>query len=55
MGKIRYLLKKIGDTKGTLHVRISMIKDRNDKDLIEAEEVAIMQRTIKKKKKTLVT
>ena len=48
MGKIIYLLKKIGDTKGTLHVRIGMIKDRNGKDLIEAEEVAVMQRTIQK-------
>ena len=51
MGKTRHLLKKIGDTKGTLHVRIGMIKDRDGKDLIETEEAAIMQRAIEKKKK----
>ena len=28
MGKMRDLFKKIRDTKGTLHVRMSMIKDR---------------------------
>ena len=38
MGKTRNL-KKIGDIKGTLHARIGMIKDRNGKDLTEAEEV----------------
>ena len=37
MGKTRDLLKKIGDIKGTFHVR--MIKDRHDKELIETEEV----------------
>ena len=56
MGKTRHLLKKIGYTKGTLHVRIGMIKDRDGKDLIETEEAAIMQRAIeKKKKKVLIT
>ena len=39
MGKPRYIFKKIGDIKGTLHVRMGMIKDRNDKDLTEAEEI----------------
>ena len=39
MGTIRDLFKKIGDTKGTLHVRMDMIKDRNSKDLTEAEEI----------------
>ena len=39
MGKIRYLFKKISDTKGTFHARISTVKDRNGKDLIEAEEI----------------
>ena len=38
MGKTRNL-KKIGDIKGTLHARIGMIKDRNGKDLTEAEEI----------------
>ena len=39
MGKIRDHFKKIGDTKETLHVRMDMIKDRNSKDLTEAEEI----------------
>jgi len=39
MKKTRDLFKKIGDTKGTFQARIGMIKDRNGKDLIEAEEI----------------
>ena len=39
MGKTRDLFKKIGDTSGTLHARIGTIKDRNNKDLTEAEEI----------------
>ena len=39
MGKTRDLFRKIGDTKGTLHVRMDMIKDRNSRDLTEAEEI----------------
>ena len=39
MGKTRDLFKKIGDNKGTCHVRMSMIKDRKSKDLTEAEEI----------------
>ena len=39
MGKTRYLFKKTGDTKGTFHARMGMIKDRNGKDLTEAEEI----------------
>ena len=35
----RYLLKKIGDTKGTFLAKMGTIKDRNGKDLTEAEEV----------------
>ena len=31
--------KKIGDTQGTFHEKMSTIKDRNGKDLTEAEEV----------------
>ena len=38
MGKTRDLFKKIEDIKGTFHTRKSMIKDRNIKDLTEAEE-----------------
>ena len=35
----RDLFKKIGDTKETFHAKMGTIKDRNDKDLIEAEEI----------------
>ena len=37
MGKTRDLFKKIRDTKGTFHVNIGLIKDRNGMDLTEAE------------------
>ena len=36
MGKTRDLFKKIGDTKGTFHVMMGSIKDRNCMDLTEA-------------------
>ena len=39
MGKTRNLFKKIRDTKGTLHAKISSIKDRNGMDLTEAEDI----------------
>ena len=39
MGKIRDLFKKTGDIKGTFHARMGMIKNRNCKDLTEAEEI----------------
>ena len=39
MGKIRDLLKKIRDTKGTLHAKMGSIKDRNGMDLTEAEDI----------------
>ena len=39
MGKTRDLFKKIGDIKGTFHVRMGTIKDRNSKDLTEVEEI----------------
>ena len=39
MGKIRDLFKKTGDTKGTFHVKMGTIKDKNGKDLKEAEEI----------------
>ena len=38
MGKIRDLLKKIRDTKGTFHAKMGSIKDRNGRDLTEAED-----------------
>ena len=39
MGKIRDLLKKIRDTKGTFHAKMGTIKDRNGMDLTEAEDI----------------
>ena len=39
MGKTRDLFKKIRDTKGTFHAKMDTIKDRNDVDLTEAEDV----------------
>jgi len=39
MGKTRDLFKKIRDTKGTFHEKISSIKDRNGMDLTEAEDI----------------
>ena len=39
MGKTRDLLKKIRDTKGTFHVNMGTIKDRNGMDLTEAEDI----------------
>ena len=38
MGKTRDLFKKIRDTKGTFHEKMSTIKDRNGRDLTEAED-----------------
>ena len=38
MGKTKDLLKKIRDTKGTFHVKMGSIKDRNGMDLTEAED-----------------
>ena len=37
MGKTRDLYKKIRDTKGTFHVKMDTIKDRNSMDLTEAD------------------
>ena len=38
-GKVRDLFKKIGDIKGTFHARMGTIKNRNGKDLTEAEDI----------------
>ena len=38
-GKTRDFFKKTGDTKGKSHAKIGTIKDRNCKDLTEAEEI----------------
>ena len=37
MGKTRDLFKKIRDTKGTFHAKMGTVKDRNGRDLTEAE------------------
>ena len=39
MEKTRNLFKKIRDTKGTFHAKMGSIKDRNDIDLTEAEDI----------------
>ena len=39
MGKTRDLFKKIRDTKGIFHAKMSKIKDRNGMDLPEAEDI----------------
>ena len=39
MGKTRDLFKKIRDTKGTFHAKMASIKDRNGRDLTEAEDI----------------
>ena len=39
MGMTRDLFRKIKDTKGTLHAKMGSIKDRNGRDLSEAEDI----------------
>ena len=39
MGKTRDLFKKIKDIKGTFQAKMGTIKDRNNKDLTEAEDI----------------
>ena len=39
MGKTRDLFKKLRGTKGIFHAKIGSIKDRNDTDLTEAEDI----------------
>ena len=39
MGKTRDHFKKIKDTKGTFHAKTGSIKDRNGRDLTEAEDI----------------
>ena len=39
MGKTRDLVKKIRDTKGKFHAKMSKIKDRNHMDLTEADDI----------------
>ena len=42
MGKTRDLFKKIRETKGIFHAKIGTIKDRNGRDLTEAEDIKKM-------------
>ena len=46
MGKTRDFFKKIRDTKGTFHAKMSSIKDRNGRDLTEAEDIKKWQEYI---------
>ena len=39
MGKTRDLFKKIRDTMGTFHAKVSSIKERNSMDLTEVEDI----------------
>ena len=39
MGKTRDLIKKMRDTKRMFHAKMGTIKDRNDMDLTEAEDI----------------
>ena len=39
MGKTRDPFKKIRDTKGTFHAKMGIIRNRNDMDLTEAEDI----------------
>ena len=39
MGKTRELFKKIRDTKGIFHAKMSTIQDRKGMDLIEIEDI----------------
>ena len=51
MGKTRNVFKKIIDTKGRVHAKMGLIKDRNGMDLTEAEEqvARIHGRTLQKR------
>ena len=51
-GKNWRFFKKIRDTKGIFHAKIGTVKDRNDMDITEAEEIkkrARIHRTIQKR------
>ena len=39
MEKTRDLFKKIADTKWTFHIKMGTIKDRNGRNLTEAEDI----------------
>ena len=48
MGKTRDHFKKIRDAKGTFHVKMGLIKDRNGMDLTEAEDFKKWQKYTEK-------
>ena len=49
MRKVTYLFKKIGSTKETFHAKMGKIKDKNSKDLREAQEIKKRWQEYKKK------
>ena len=49
MGKTRDVFKKIRDTKGIFHAKMVTIKDRNSKDLKEANEIKRRGKNTQKK------
>ena len=53
MEKTTDLFKKIRDTKGTFHAKMGPIKDRNDMDLREAEDIKRWQEYVELYKKDL--
>ena len=46
IGKIITLFNKIRDTKETFHTKMGRVKNTNRKDLTEAEQMAILRRTV---------
>ena len=55
IGKTRDLFRKVGDTKGTFHAKMSSIKDRNGMDLIEAEDIKMSWQEYTEELKILTT
>ena len=51
LGKTRDLLKKIRDTKGTFHSKMSTIKDKNGRVLVDDEEIKKRSKEYMEKKK----
>ena len=49
IGKIITLFNKIRDTKETFHTKMGRVKNTNRKDLTEAEQMAILRRTVQKR------
>ena len=39
MGKMSDLFRKIRDSKGTFHAKMDTVKERNGRDLTEAEDI----------------